>query len=43
MYTYIALLDILGYRQLILNNTAEEIEGLLQNMPVYIQRSLAKK
>lgn len=40
--TYIALLDILGYGELIENNDTEKIEGLLGNIPVYIQGSLAE-
>jgi hypothetical protein len=39
---YVAFLDILGFKDLIMGDDTEHIDGLLQNLPVYIQRSLAK-
>lgn len=35
MHRYIAFLDILGYRELIMNYEMKSIQSLLDNIPVY--------
>ena len=42
MERYLAVLDILGYKSLLLNNDLSEVQGLLDNIPVYVQGSLAE-
>ncbi|HLP53445.1 MAG TPA: hypothetical protein VK151_00370 [Fluviicola sp.] len=40
---YIALLDILGFKDLIENNTHEEVVKLFDNFRIYLQMALAKQ
>lgn len=42
MGKYVALLDILGFKEMINNNDHQEIEHLFGNFTVYLQRSLSK-
>jgi len=39
---YVAFLDILGFKDIILNNSHEDVVRLFDNFRIYVQRSLAK-
>jgi hypothetical protein len=42
MGKYIAFLDILGFKEIILNNPHEKVVELFENFRIYVQRSIAK-
>lgn len=42
MGQYVALLDILGFKDMINNNSHEEMVNLFENFRIYVQKSLAK-